>query len=235
MVGQVSSLLNHQNVKFGVYIYIYGIDFQSLPALSIAHVEPPDFFSQSRHSKKGKSVLSSFFFWQLLSDHIWSMGNCSINSKKKKTTISTYRQDAIQGSLPSPPFRDWIPPTHRRHIHGWVQLEAPAAEGPCSRARAHWVTASAQGAPPQPSPEAPAAVSDSAASIPKAGQTQSLKGGKQRIGVIWRCWPYSFRGGQRSCKLDMSILRWGDFGWQKVCLEFLFIAKDFVLARSKKF
>jgi len=25
------------------------------------------------------------------------------------------------------------------------------------------------------------------------------------------------------------------FGWQKVCLEFLFIAKDFVLARSKKF
>ena len=98
------------------------------------------------------------------------------NQLRKKTTISTYRPDALQGSLPSPPFRDWIPPTHRRRIHNWVQLEALAAEGPCSRARAHWVTlASAQGVPPQPSPEAPAAGSDSAASIPKAGQTQSLE------------------------------------------------------------
>ena len=211
----------------------------------------------------------------------------TLQSTPKKTTLSTYRPDAIQGSLPSPPFRDWIPPTHRRRIHNWVQLEAPAAEGPCSRARAHWVTlASAQGAPPQPSPEAPAAGSDSAASIRKAGQTQSLgrvggfstvvgrpneihywsltarpckmvvgrllsywdgnfSGAKLNFGgVLLELWPKSccclemltiFFSEKTNCKLDIHPSWEKIWVGKKVCLDFLFIAKDFVPARSNQF
>ena len=90
MVGQVSSLLNHHLVKFG-------IDFKSLPAVSIKHVEPPDFFLQSRKRKREKVCWAARIF---LTISIWYLIYGTLQSTPKKN--QPYRLiDRLHSKVPS--------------------------------------------------------------------------------------------------------------------------------------